>query len=431
MNFKNLLIFLFLFSNNFFGQTGWIWTPLASLPQPSTNHVLASGIADGNQFVYLFGGIDSTKSPVGISSKSMRYNVTTNMWEVISDLPFGLPRIAAGASTIKNKIYIAGGYHVYENLSEESLNKLHIFDPETNGFLADGADIPLAIDDHVQAVWRDSLLFIVTGWSNTSNVSNVQIYNPSTNTWMEGTPVPNNTSYKAFGASGAIVGDTIYYAGGAVGNNFIGTNKFRKGIINQNNPTEITWLLEADNPGNTGYRMGAIELENSIYWLGGGENTYNFDGIAYDGSGGVAPLERIMEYNTVTKVWNEGLGAPYGIMDIRGLAPIDDQRFIVAGGMGFDQEVVSDVYLVERILPNDLNEIKEESFFKIIDNPTINKQLNFSLNAQSNYRIYNCIGQVLQLGKLLQGNHILDLAYLKSGIYFLEIMNEREKFVVD
>ena len=177
--------------------------------------------------------------------------------------------------------------------------------------------------------------------------------------------------------------------------------------------------------------MGAIELENSIYWLGGGENTYNFDGIAYDGSGGVAPLERIMEYNTVTKVWNEGLGAPYGIMDIRGLAPIDDQRFIVAGGMGFDQEVVSDVYLVERILPNDLNEIKEESFFKIIDNPTINKQLNFSLNAQSNYRIYNCIGQVLQLGKLAQGNHVLDLAYLKSGIYFLEIRNEREKFVVD
>jgi N-acetylneuraminic acid mutarotase len=431
MFFNKIFIFLFIISNSIFCQNEWQWTQLTSLPFPSTNHVLASGTSGENKFVYLFGGIDSTKLPLGISNKGLRYNVTTNVWETIQDLPSGLPRIAAGASTIKNKIYIAGGYHVYENLNEESLNKLHIFDPETNTFLTDGEEIPLPIDDHVQAVWKDSLLFIVTGWSNTSNVSNVQIYNPSNNAWMLGTSVPNNNSYKAFGASGAIVGDTIYYAGGATGSNFLGTNKFRKGAINPNNPTEIDWTLETNNPGSAGYRMGAFELENSVYWIGGGENTYNFDGIAYDGSGGVEPLERIMEYNTTSGVWNEGLGFPLGVMDIRGIAPIDNNSFIIAGGMNSNQEVIDNVYLIERISSNDSKETSEEVNFKILNNPLANKKLNIILKTFSNYKIFNSQGQILKTGNLTSGNHVLDLSDLTKGFYFLEILYHRKKFIIE
>jgi|GEM_PF-5619179 len=36
-----------------------------------------------------------------------------------------------------------------------------------------------------------------------------------------------------------------------------------------------------------GYRMAATSVENEAYWLGGSNNTYNYNGIAYDGSGGV------------------------------------------------------------------------------------------------------------------------------------------------
>ena len=43
--------------------------------------------------------------------------------------------------------------------------------------MPDGADIPKAIDDQVQAVWQDSLIYVITGWSNTTNVVDVQASN--------------------------------------------------------------------------------------------------------------------------------------------------------------------------------------------------------------------------------------------------------------
>ena len=79
-------------------------------------------------------------------------------------------------------------------------------------------------------VYKDSLIYVVTGWSGSgfsgTNVANVQIYNPANDTWSVGTPVPNTNQYKAFGASGIIVEDTIYYFGGAKisGFNFLPAN---------------------------------------------------------------------------------------------------------------------------------------------------------------------------------------------------------------
>ena len=114
--------------------------------------------------------------------------------------PDTLGKVAAGASRVGNIIYIFGGYHVLANGDEISSNKVHRFDVSQNQFISDGAPIPIPIDDHVQAVWKDSLIFVVTGWSNSQNVANVQIYNPSTDTWLAGTSVPNTSHDKVFGA---------------------------------------------------------------------------------------------------------------------------------------------------------------------------------------------------------------------------------------
>ena len=101
-----------------------------------------------------------------------------------------------------------------------------------NRFLADGAPIPVPIDDHVQAVWRDSLIYVVTGWSDTRNVPNVQIYNPTEDKWIEGTSVPTGVQFESFGTSGTILGDTIFYYGGAsFGFRFPVQNTLRKGVI--------------------------------------------------------------------------------------------------------------------------------------------------------------------------------------------------------
>jgi len=152
---------------------------VGTLPEAVANNAVCEGFIGDKAYLFSFGGIDTSKQHGGIHLKSFRYNIETGESIQLADLPDDMGKIAAGASRIGNIIYIAGGYHVFPNGSEVSSDKMHRYDIANNVFLSDGAPIPIPIDDQVQAVWRDSLIFIATGWSNSGNVPNVQIYNPT------------------------------------------------------------------------------------------------------------------------------------------------------------------------------------------------------------------------------------------------------------
>ncbi|MBK9190187.1 MAG: hypothetical protein IPM77_01120 [Crocinitomicaceae bacterium] len=348
MNFTNfsvaiITIFSFYAANS---QTAWTWTELDTMPFPITNNAVAFGTNSGNPFVYSFGGIDTTKIYSGINNNAYRYDVNLDIWTQISSVPVALPLIASSASSVKNKIYIIGGYHVYSNGSETSSNEVIVFNPETNLYESNGTNIPVPIDDQTQCVWRDSLIYVITGWSNTTNVNNVQIYDPAMDTWTPGTSVPNLSAYKVFGSSGYIIGDTIYYFGGATtGFNFPAQKKLRKGIIDPLNPEQISWTLEEDAPENN-YRSACLAHGNNIFWIGGSSVSYNYNGIAYNGSGGVEPLFQITRYNAGSKNWYEGTGAPYGQMDLRGAAQTSSESWIICGGMESGQQVSNRTFLL-------------------------------------------------------------------------------------
>jgi hypothetical protein len=321
------------------------WLELPAMPERVSNNAVCAAEVDGVPYVFSFTGIDTSKDWHGIHLKAFRYNTNTQQWDILPDVPDpNGGKIAAGASTVKNKIYIIGGYHVASTYIETSSNKVHVFDPQSNDYLSDGAPVPIAIDDHVQAVWRDSLIYVITGWSNSTNVPNVQIYNPSVDTWMEGTPVPNTAAWKVFGGSGVIIGDTIYYMGGARAlNGFPPSSQWRKGVINPNNPSEITWEAFTD-PLAKGYRMATGRYQDQAFWLGGSLVTYNFDGIAYSSGGGVQPIDRISFLeNGILQEWN---GLVPAVMDLRGLAQITPNTYIIAGGMEAGQSVSDRCYQI-------------------------------------------------------------------------------------
>ena len=167
-------LFSFFLILPFFAQAQF--TELASMPEPVANNAVVAAEVNGQQFVYSFAGIDATKIWSGIHLKSWRYDVTNDEWAALPDVPDpNGGKIAAWANEVNGKIYVIGGYHVAQNGGEVSSVKTHVFDPITNDWLPDAADIPVAIDDQVQAVWRDSLIYVVTGWSNNGNVTDVQI----------------------------------------------------------------------------------------------------------------------------------------------------------------------------------------------------------------------------------------------------------------
>ena len=337
------LLFLVVIGAPCCAQQGWTWTALPPMPEPVANNAVVEAMSNDTLCVFSFCGIDASKEPEGIHLRAWKYNTVSQIWSAMPDVPDeNGGKIAAGASVINNVIYLIGGYHVASNLSEVSSGKVHRFNPNSETWLPDGTAIPVPIDDHVQAVWNNSRIFIVTGWSNSGNVNDVQIYTPDTDEWEMGTSTPNGVNFEAFGTSGTIIGDTIYYYGGVQGSfSFTANAKLRKGVIDPLNPAEIEWSQLEDDPGGPGYRTAAAHYEDQLFWIGGSAVAYNYNGIAYNGSGGVNPTGRIATYYANLDVWLEDEAMGEEVMDLRGVGQIAPTSWVLCGGMEIGQ-VVSD-----------------------------------------------------------------------------------------
>ncbi|MDB4088610.1 T9SS type A sorting domain-containing protein [Flavobacteriales bacterium] len=405
------------------------------LPVAISNNAVTGGMLDGVPHLFSFTGIDYRKNYRGIGLKSFRYNTTTQIWYTIPDVPDTRGKIAAGASTIDSIIYVIGGYHVDNRGNEVSSNKTHRYNINTNSYLIDGENIPVSIDDHVQAVWKDSLIFVITGWSNSGNIPNVQIYNPKLDTWSAGTSIPNSHSFKSFGASGTIVGNTIYYYGGASGaSGFNCQNILRVGEIDPMNPSSISWNDSILDPSIYCYRAACVSTPAGINWLGGSAITYNYNGIAYNGSGGVPTSNQNIYYNPTDSTLNHkyiyGDSLP---MDIRGIADFGNTKYLV-GGMINNQEVTTKVWKLSFQLVG-IKENKKKAF-ACFPNPTNDKlTLSFHSREQKKIAIINNLGQIVLTTKSIELTESLSLSSLTKGMYFIAVTykngeNNIEKIIV-
>jgi len=325
-----------------------------------------------------------------------------------------------GISRIDNIIYLIGGYHVYADGNEKSSDRVHRYDIENNIYLSDGAKLPVSTDDHVQSVWRDSLIYVITGWSDVGNITDVQIYNPTTDIWLSGTPVPNS-AYRSFGSSGSIVGDTIYYFGGAYSSaGFNIQSRLRKGVINPNDPTDITWSISTPDPSIKGYRMASTTVGNQVHWIGGSNTTYNYNGIAYNGTGGVEPNDRDLFIRTSSdNVFEQNINSSPIPMDLRSIAKVNDTTQYIIGGMLSGQEVTNKIFKLEWQNPNlNINTIPINNNFSITQPNAIPE---FYITAIQNIKleIYSINGQFVKQLNLKEGRHHIVLNHLSSGIYFI------------
>jgi len=376
-----------------FGQNEWIWTPLADLPVPTANNALTQVNLAGQKFAYSFGGITTGLTYDNIHQRSFKYHVSSNEWTEVQSLPDTLGKIAAAASFVNNKVYIIGGYHVDENGNEYSSNKVHVFNPFLDTFEVDAANIPVPIDDHVQAVWRDSLIFVVTGWSNTTNVPDVQIFNPAFNSWITASEVPNTNFFKSFGASGYILGDTLFYFGGVSGDfSFTARNYLRKGVINPEDPTDIQWTYLGEAPSSPSYRAAASGHNSTVFFVGGGAVAYNFDAVAYDGTGLVEPSSQILQFNSATQFYINDIETNYGTMDHRGIAKLGGGNWIVAGGIDSAQVVSNRTFLLHNPVFSNLDQATIPPFFEV---KSQNGQFKIVTENIGDITVFNSAGQRL------------------------------------
>ncbi len=420
-------IALYLLSLSAFSQAyeSFVVDPM---PEGVSNNAVVGATVNDTFYVYSFAGIDNSKLWSGIHLRSYRYNTVSGIWDTLSDLPDTLGKIAAGASLVGDTIYIIGGYYVYQNGNEATSAHVHRFNIKTNSYMSDGAPMPVPVDDQVQVVYKDSLIILATGWSNVTNVPDVQVYDPHSNSWTAATSMPNTNSYKSFGASGAIVGDTIFYFGGAQSSgSFPPQFGLRKGVIDPSDPSQISWSFDYFDMAVRGYRMASFSTEDGyVHWIGGSYQTYNYNGFAYNGSGGVPPIDRNLIFEPQTGRWEEEYSYSYP-MDLRGIAQQNDSILFLAGGMGPNQQVSDSCWRLE-LRPFQFNSISDKILdlqLTIYPNPSEGWVRISGLNEVDQLMIYRTQGTSIpvdyQLDKVIELN-------LNPGYYIL-IARSKDRMV--
>ncbi len=440
---KYITIFLILATIHcLHAQIAGHWEASTPMPEKLSNNAVAALTLNDTCYVFSFLGIDSTKIWSGITQNAYRLNTVTGVWKQIASVPGNVGRIAASAQAFRGEIYIFGGYSVAISGNETTWANVDIYDPVTDTYRS-GANAPTPVDDQVTVVWRDSLIYNISGWSNTNNTKKVQAYNPVEDSWAQATPI---SGPGVFGHAGAIVGDTIVYIDGVrvSGFNFVMSTGSYLGVIDPDDPLNITWESLPNHPGNAKYRAAAGTFDQRAIFTGGTTNPYNFDGIGYNGQP-ANPADFTFGFNIKTVAWEIYTAADIATMDHRGLVRCNNRMYVV-GGMIENQRVSNAVkiFVVDSVITGITDKAdnlpKKFRLFQNFPNPfnpgtTI--PYNLPQTAHVRVLILNTLGQKVRLlvnERQPAGNYSIQWdgtdehgKNVSSGIYFYKFVTRSTK----
>lgn len=322
----------------------------APLPVPLSNNAVANAKVGKHESLFSFMGIGAKKTWDDITNAAYSLNLSTGKWTELHPVPGPAGRIGASAIAAREQILLLGGYTVDGQGAELILSDVSVYEPLTQHWYR-GTDLPIAIDDAVVGVYRNRYLYVISGRSKKDTVSAVQVYDIEKNKWLQATPIDGTP---VFGHAGAIVDDTIVYVDGAHKGvdgepTYIPSSECWMGKIDHKDVTKIQWTQLDPHPGKARFRIaaGASEKEHKVYFFGGTDNPYDFNGVGYDGKP-AEPSPVTFVFDTKSANWDTvNESTPEPTMDHRGLVVTHD-GLVVIGGMEAGQKVTAKVRVIPR-----------------------------------------------------------------------------------
>ena len=321
------------------------------LPAPLSNNAVASVKSRGSLLLFSLMGMGPKKAWDATSNAAYSLDPDTGKWSEIHSVPGTIGRLGAAAAGAREHIFLFGGYVLDGQGGETTLPDVNVYEPLTDRWFR-AEDMPVPVDDSVAGVYRDRYIYLVSGWSKTDAVRDVQVYDGQKNIWSKATPVPGTP---VFGHAGALVGDTIVYVDGAHKNpagerpKYVASDECWMGKIDHHDPTKIQWSKLPSHPGIARYRIaaGGSEKDQRIYFSGGTANPYNYNGVGYDGQP-AEPSPVTFAFNVHGGQWETlNLNTPDPTMDHRGLLVIQE-GLVIVGGMQKGQQVTSRVAVLPK-----------------------------------------------------------------------------------
>lgn len=330
---------------------------LAPLPAPVSNNTVAISYgATAGVKLFSFMGIGPKKTWDALTTSAYEMDLRAGTWEERRPVPGVTGRLAASAVALGGQVFIFGGYVVDEHGEETTLSDVNVYVPFEDRYYR-AKDIPVPVDDAVVGLYRDRYIYLIGGWSKNEAVRNVQVYDTEKDQWLQATPIPGTP---VFGHAGAILGDTIIYVDGAYKNpdskgpKFLPSSECWMGRLpnpkKKGDITKIEWKKLPPHPGNAHYRIGAGAEQpgkkaSKIYFSGGTDNPYNYNGIGYNGEP-AEPSPVTFAFDVRAEKWQTiSDNTPNPTMDHRGLLATH-RGLLLIGGMEKGQKVTGKVTVV-------------------------------------------------------------------------------------
>ena len=178
-------------------------------PMPTPRQHINCGVYENN--IYIAGGLTSWKN---ITKKHEVFNTATNTWSEKAAIPYLVQN--ATVVTIDSLIYVIGGAGTKENIWGDVWT-VDTYNINTNKWKKIN-DLPQLLFGSAAVVVNKEIIVLggqtlIDGKDDTSK--KVFIYKPKTDQWIETTPLPIKNVF--FGC--ATIGNKIYVIGGTVGGN--------------------------------------------------------------------------------------------------------------------------------------------------------------------------------------------------------------------
>lgn len=321
-------------------------TTLPALPEATANNSVAKVSTENGDYLVSFMGLGSGKDYPDVHNKVWSLKLGEQNWRASTPVPSTISpvgRLASTAVGIGAYAYVFGGYTVDKDHNEISSPDVYRFDVEKNSYKK-LTPMPVPVDDSVALVYQNRFIYLISGWHNDGNVNLVQVYDIQTDSWQQASPFLGTS---VFGQAGAISGNVMVICDG-VGvvphankrRSFKGVAQCFKGEINPKTPYKVDWRVLKHPTGKARYRMAAGTYNKSMYFVGGSENPYNFNGIGYNGVPSTAS-NNIWRFDVNTNGW-QMYESKEATMDHRGLIIWGDIGLTI-GGMNSKQQVLNKI----------------------------------------------------------------------------------------
>jgi len=183
------------------------WETKTSMP--TKRYQMGANVVDGK--IYVIGG--RTGGQYTTVALNEIYDPETDTWTTKEPIPY--PVVIYASAVVDNKIYVIEGQdEFHESLN---LNFTQIYDPETDTW-SQGAQTPVAIWQATAGATTGTMapkrIYVLGGEGGFADpLDQNYIYDPETDDWTTGTPIPTARLSPAVG----VVDDLIYVIGGGVG----------------------------------------------------------------------------------------------------------------------------------------------------------------------------------------------------------------------